>query len=74
MGAWNDSEKIARKQLNLSDHYLLVVASSEVSDINLEYQDEIFAQCENDIGLGSLPEMIMEILDKHITYLTLRHV
>ena len=71
MSSWNDSEKIAREQLNLSEDYSLEMASIEVSDIDLDYRDDIFDQMEEDPGYGPSTEMIMEIIDKHITYIKL---
>lgn len=70
MSAWGDSEEIARKQLNLSDDYKLGMAAIEVSDIDLMYQEEIFDQMEG-MGIDSSPEMAIEIIEKHITYIAL---
>jgi len=71
MSAWGVAERFAREEYNLSDDYSLEMASVEVSDIDLGYRDAIFDRCEDDIGFGSSPEMIMEILDKHTTYIRL---
>lgn len=71
MGAWIDAERIARTQFNLSDDYVLEIASVQVSDIDLAYKDKIFNQIEDDIRFGSSPEMIVELMEQCITYIQL---